>query len=153
MNGQPRHRILAIASGGGHWMQLQMLRPAFDHHDVTWVTTLPGLAQAAGAAPAYLVPDCNRDTPLRLIACTAALAWRLLRLRPKVVISTGALPGVIAMALARPFGVRTIWVDSIANAEEMSASGRLARHVATHRLSQWPEVARAEGATHAGSIF
>ncbi|MEM7709806.1 MAG: UDP-N-acetylglucosamine--LPS N-acetylglucosamine transferase [Pseudomonadota bacterium] len=148
-----RRRVLAIASGGGHWMQLTLLGPAFDGHDVTWATTLPGLAAQAGLAPAHVIPDCNRDTPLRIAACTAVLAALLARLRPQVVLSTGALPGVIAMGLARAMGARTIWVDSIANAEEMSASGRLARRVATHRLSQWPDVARAEGAEHAGSVL
>ena len=146
-------RVLAIASAGGHWMQLQMLRPAFAHHEVTWLTTLPGLAEQAGVAPAHVIPDCNRDTPLKVAACLAALTRHILRLRPHAVISTGALPGVLAMGLARPLGARTIWVDSIANAEEMSASGRLARRVATHRLSQWPAVAAAEGADYAGSIL
>ena len=146
-------RVLAVASAGGHWMQLMMLRPAFDHHEVTWLTTLPGLAEQAEADEAYVIPDCNRDTPLQVARCTAALARHVLRLRPHVVISTGALPGVIAMTLARPLGARTIWVDRIANAEEMSASGRLARRVATHRLSQWRSVAQAEGADYAGSIL
>ena len=134
-------------------MQLMMLRPGFTHHDVTWLTTLPGLAEQSGVAPAHVIPDCNRDTPLRIAACVASLGRHILRLRPHVVISTGALPGVLAFALARPLGARTIWIDSIANAEQMSASGRLARRFATHRLSQWPEVARAEGADYAGSIL
>ena len=146
-------RVIAIASGGGHWMQLQMLRPAFDHHDITWITTLPGLAEQAGATPAHVVPDCNRETPFRVLTCTVALAWRILRVRPHAVVTTGALPGVIALALARVLGARTIWIDSIANAEEMSASGRLARRFATHRLSQWETVARTEGADYAGSIL
>lgn len=156
MTGPPvsdRRRVLAVASAGGHWMQLMMLRPAFDHHDVTWLTTLPGLAEQSGATPAHVIPDCNRNTPLKVAACVAALSRHVLSLRPHVVISTGALPGVLAFALARPFGARTIWVDSIANAEEMSASGRIARRFATHRLSQWLEVARAEGADYAGSIL
>ncbi len=150
---RPPRRILAIASAGGHWMQLMQLRPAFAHHAVTYLTTLPGLAEQAGAAPSHVIPDCNRDTPLQVARCTVALAGHVLRLRPQVVISTGALPGVIAFALARMLGARTIWIDSIANAEEMSASGRLARRFATHRLSQWRAVAAAEGADYAGSIL
>ena len=148
-----RRRVLAIASAGGHWMQLMMLRPAFAHHDVTWLTTLPGLAEQNDVAPAHVIPDCNRNTPVKMAACVATLGRHILRLRPQVVISTGALPGVLAFALARPFGARTIWIDSIANAEEMSASGRLARRFATHRFSQWPEVARAEGADYEGSVL
>ncbi len=50
-------------------------------------------------------------------------------------------------------GARTIWVDSLANAEKMSTSGRLARHVADLRLSQWQSVAQAEGADFAGRLL
>lgn len=31
-------RVLAIASGGGHWIQLQRLRPAFSEFDVAFVS-------------------------------------------------------------------------------------------------------------------
>ncbi|WP_209313607.1 hypothetical protein [Jannaschia formosa] len=150
---RPRRRVLAVASAGGHWMQLLMLRPSFAHHETTWLTTLRGLTPGSGDAPVRIVPDCNRDTPLRVLACLAAVTWHVLRCRPHVVITTGALPGVLALAAGRLLGARTIWVDSIANAEEMSASGRLAARFASHRLSQWPDVAEAEGATFAGSIL
>ncbi|PWJ12881.1 UDP-N-acetylglucosamine--LPS N-acetylglucosamine transferase [Jannaschia seohaensis] len=153
MTQRPRRRVLAVASAGGHWMQLMMLRPAWARHEVTWITTLEGLAEQAGLAPARLVPDCNRDTPLRALGCGALLLWHVLRLRPHAVVTTGALPGVLALAAGRLVGARTIWIDSVANAQEMSASGRLAARVATHRLSQWPEVARAEGAEYAGSVL
>lgn len=134
-------RVLAVASSGGHWEQIRLLAPALDGHDVTWLGTHDGL------------PDCNAGTPLRALACAAVLAGRIVRERPDAVISTGALPGLIALALGRLAGARTLWIDSVANAERMSRSGRLARRVADLRLSQWPEVARAEGAAFAGSVL
>lgn len=146
-------RVIAIASGGGHWQQLMLLRPAFDGCETLFVTTLPGLAETFGAAPAALAPDCNRNEPLAILRTAASLGWLLLRRRPDVVISTGALPGVIALAFGRLVGARTIWVDSIANAEEMSMSGRLARRFAHLWLSQWKHVAEEEGAGYAGAVF
>lgn len=152
MTTPPRH-ILAVASAGGHWQQLMALRPAFEGHRVTYMTTLEGLADRFDAAPAVTVPDCNRDTPLLALRGAAVIALRLIRLRPDVVISTGALPGVIALAVGRALRARTIWVDSVANAEELSASGRLARRFADLHLTQWPEVAEAEGSSYAGSLL
>ncbi len=146
-------RVLAIASGGGHWQQLMLLRPAFEGCDVLYLTTLPGLPEAFGAAPARIVPDCNRDRPLQAARSLAAIAAQVARHRPHVVISTGALPGVIALGLGRAARARTIWVDSVANAEEMSMSGKLARRVADLWMSQWPEVAAAVGAEHAGAVL
>jgi UDP-N-acetylglucosamine:LPS N-acetylglucosamine transferase len=149
---RPR-RILAIASGGGHWEQLQLMRAAFDGHDVHYATTLQGLDERAGLAKVTVVPDCNRNEPLKAVASLAAIALLLARVRPQVVISTGALPGVIALAIARRFGARTIWVDSIANAETMSMAGAKAKHHADLWLSQWPAVAKAYGAEYAGSVL
>jgi hypothetical protein len=34
----PRKKILAVSSGGGHWVQLLRLAPAFKGHDVVYVT-------------------------------------------------------------------------------------------------------------------
>jgi UDP-N-acetylglucosamine:LPS N-acetylglucosamine transferase len=146
-------KVLAIASGGGHWQQLMQVRPAFEGCAVSYATTIPGLPEEFEAFPAQIVPDCSRDTPLQVPRCVWAI-WRLIRAsRPDVVVSTGALPGVIALALARRRGAHTIWVDSVANAEEMSASGRLARRFADDWLTQWPHVAQATGATYAGSVL
>ena len=153
--GKPKSqkRILAIASAGGHWQQLMLLQPAFAHHDIRYITTLKGLAEQFGVQPAYVVPDCNRYTPLRAIRSVISIAYRVTVFRPDIVISTGALPGVIALACGRAIKARTIWVDSVANAEEMSASGTLARRFADLWLSQWPDVAQKSGAEYAGAIL
>ncbi|NNK77885.1 MAG: UDP-N-acetylglucosamine--LPS N-acetylglucosamine transferase [Litoreibacter sp.] len=146
-------KILAVASAGGHWQQLMLMRPAFAAHEVHYITTLKGLSEQFGASPASLVPDCNRNTALRATLCFVKLIGLILRIRPDVVISTGALPGVIALALGRAVGAQTIWVDSVANAQEMSSSGRLAKRFARLCLSQWETPARAEGVDFAGSIL
>lgn len=148
-----KKRVMAIASGGGHWQQLMLMRPAYQHQDVLYLTTLPGLAAQFGASPAILVPDCNRDAKVAILRSTIAIARRMIGFRPHVVISTGALPGVIALALGKMIGAKTIWVDSVANAEEMSMSGKLARRFADLWLSQWEDVAAASGAEFAGAVL
>ena len=148
-----RKRILAVASGGGHWEELLLLRPAFEDQDVLFATTLAGLAERAGLTRHAMLPDCNADQKLAALRCTLAAAWLLLRFRPQVIISTGALPGFIVMAIGKAFGARTIWIDSIANAEEFSAAGAHARRVADLRLSQWPDVADAGHAEYAGNLL
>ncbi len=146
-------RLLAIASGGGHWQQLMLMRPAFEGLEVTYATTLAGLPEEFDATPGVIVPEANRHAPVATLRAALAIGWLVLRKRPHVVISTGALPGVIALAFGRVSGARTVWIDSVANAEEMSMSGRLARRFATHWLSQWEHVAEAEGAVFAGSVL
>ncbi len=144
---------MAIASGGGHWQQLMALRPAFAGCDMLFATTLKGLPEEFNAAPSMIVSECNRNSAWRIPLTAVTLFVAIARFRPDVVISTGALPGVIALAMARLFRRRTIWVDSVANAEEMSMSGKLARRFADLWLSQWPHVAEAEGAGYFGAVL
>lgn len=151
-NNKPK-RVLAVASGGGHWQQLQLLRPAFAAHDVMFLTTLENLPEQFGALPAAIVPDCSRDDKRGMLKSVCAIGWQIAKYRPHVVISTGALPGVIALAWGRLSGARTIWVDSVANAEEFSMSGRYARRFAHLWLSQWEHVADAAGADYAGAVL
>ncbi len=146
-------RILAIASGGGHWEQLMLLRDAFSGQAASYATTLAGLGERSGLPGVFLVPDCNRNRPVQAIWCLVCVTALIARLRPDVIVTTGALPGVIALAVGRRFGARTIWVDSVANAEELSMAGVKARKHADLWLSQWPGVAAATGAEYAGSVL
>lgn len=146
-------KVMAVASGGGHWQQMMALRPAFAGCAAFYVTTIAGLPEQFDAHPSRIVRDCNRNEPVATLICTLGLLRVVLVQRPDVVVSTGALPGVIALALGRLVGARTVWIDSIANSEEMSMSGRLARRVAHLWMSQWPHVAAESGAEYAGSVL
>ena len=146
-------RIVAVASGGGHWQQLMLMRAAFGSADVLYLTTLSGLPEQFNATPARIIPDCNRDQKIAILRCAFAIGRAVIKNRPHVVISTGALPGVIALGLGRVIGARTIWVDSVANSEEMSMSGKLARRFADLWLSQSEYVAKQTGAEFAGTVL
>ncbi|SEO04746.1 Oligosaccharide biosynthesis protein Alg14 like [Pseudorhodobacter antarcticus] len=146
-------RVLAVASGGGHWVQLLRLRPAFAGAEIHYATVDAGARSTVAPAPVYVYPDANKDTKLRLIASTLALAVIMLRVRPHVVISTGAAGGYLAIRLARLMGARTVFIDSIANTRQLSVSGRLAQKAADLVLSQWPTVAAASGAQYRGAVL
>ena len=79
--------------------------------------------------------------------------WVIVTERPKVVVTTGAAPGWFAIAIARRFGAKTVWLDSFANGEELSLSGQKAGPHADLWLTQWPELAREGGPECAGSLL
>jgi UDP-N-acetylglucosamine:LPS N-acetylglucosamine transferase len=145
--------VLAVASGGGHWVQMLRLAPAFRGAEVHFATTDRSAADQVAPAPLHVYPDANKDTPLRLALCALKLAWLVLRIRPDAVISTGAAGGFLAIRVARLTGARTMFIDSIANARELSISGRLALGVADRVLSQWPRVADLTGAEYRGAVI
>jgi len=145
-------KVLAVASAGGHWTQMMRLALAFEGCEVVFVTTLdPG--RAAGGARVHLVPDAHRSAKVDLVRLLAAMGRIVLSERPDVAISTGAAPGFIALRLAKLVGARTVWVDSIANVDRLSMSGRLALRSADLCLTQWPHLAKPEGPHYAGSVI
>lgn len=146
-------RVLAIASGGGHWQQLMRLRPAFEGQRMSFVTTNAAYATDVPGHELSVVTDANRDHPLKMLRLAFEMLFQVLRVRPDLVISTGAAPGILGIFFGRLLGARTIWIDSIANAEELSLSGRLAIRVAHTALTQWPHLAKASGPEYHGSIL
>lgn len=146
-------RVLAVASGGGHWVQLLRLRPALEGLDTAFVTVRPEYRQDVPDARFYCVNDATAWNRLALVALAVRLFVVLLRERPDVVVSTGAAPGLIAVGLAHFFGARTVWIDSIANVEELSRSGRMAGRVADLWLTQWPHLATEGGPAYAGQVL
>ena len=57
------------------------------------------------------------------------------------------------MRFGRLMGARTIWLDSIANVEELSMSGRRIGHYVDLWLTQWPHLAQPEGPHYMGSVL
>lgn len=147
-------KILAIASGGGHWLELTRIFPAFDGYEAVFASVNEGLrGDVPEGARFYTVRDATRWDKWGLIVLLCQVAWLVLRERPDCVISTGAAPGYFAIRLAKLLGAKTIWLDSIANVEELSLSGRsIGRHVDLW-LTQWPHLAKEEGPVYLGAVM
>lgn len=145
--------ILAISSGGGHWVQLLRLRSAFAGRPVVFASVLSSYGQDVAGERFMKIPDATRWDRMRLVWMVLRILWLLLTLRPEVVVSTGALPGYVAVRLGKLLGARTIWIDSIANVEELSMSGaRIGKH-ADLWLTQWPHLARDGGPSYLGAVL
>lgn len=145
-------KILAVASGGGHWIQLLRLRPSFEENEVRFITTHRDLGKDV-AGRTYTVIDSNLNQKFRLFFMSFQILWILIKYRPNVVITTGAAPGYVALAIGKLLGAKTIWLDSIANAGELSGSGKHARWVADVWLTQWDHLQTEEGPVYKGRVL
>jgi UDP-N-acetylglucosamine:LPS N-acetylglucosamine transferase len=85
-------KILAISSGGGHWVQMLRLRPAFDGCAVTYACVRPAYAEDVPGETFVAYTDATRWDRWRLLKMLLQVAWLVLRLRPDVVSSTGGPP-------------------------------------------------------------
>jgi UDP-N-acetylglucosamine:LPS N-acetylglucosamine transferase len=148
-----KKRLLAIASGGGHWIELLRLRPAFEGWDVAYVSMFENYTSAVPGARYYTVPDASRFDKLAFPKVFAKALPIMLKERPDAIVTTGSAPMLAFLLLGKLFGTRTLWIDSIAQAEEMSSSGKVAKKLATKAIAQWPEVARAEGIESWGAVL
>jgi UDP-N-acetylglucosamine:LPS N-acetylglucosamine transferase len=138
-------KVVAVASAGGHWTQLMQVLPAFEGLDIHFAGTDPRLAHSSGLTGMTGLRDSNRSRPFRVLATVWDAGRLILKTRPDVVVTTGAAPGLLALVWGRAFGARTIWIDSIANSQKLSLSGRLARRFATHTVTQWAHLADDSG--------
>ena len=153
MSKTPR-KIMAIASGGGHWVQMRRLKPAFEGAEVFYVSIDPSSAADVPGHRYYAIRDVSRRDRLGFAVLITQLLRILARERPDVVITTGSAPCLFALGLARALlRARTIWIDSVANAERLSSSGAQARRVADVWLTQWEHLARPEGPQYWGSVL
>ena len=92
--------------------------------------------------PTYLVGECDRNKPLKILSTL----WRsfvfVMRERPDVIVTTGSLPIAIVCMLAKTLiGTKFVWVDSVAQLDDLSMSGKMVMKRADLFLTQWPEVA------------
>lgn len=145
-------KVLAVASEGGHWIELQRLIPAFEKQTVRFVTTNADLAKQT-QHKTEIVVDANLKGKIKLLIMFTQMLIIVIKYRPNVVISTGAAPGFAAILWGKLLGAKTIWIDSIANAEELSKSGRNVKKIADVWLTQWEHLASQEGPLYKGKVL
>lgn len=134
-------------------MQLLRLRPALSGCCVTYASVRAGDGADVPHDHFVVVPDANRWSRWRLLRMIVAVTRLVFRLRPDIVISTGAAPGYVALRVGRLLGCRTIWVDSLANVDRLSMSGRLAGRHADLWLTQWAHLAAPGGPHCHGTVL
>jgi UDP-N-acetylglucosamine:LPS N-acetylglucosamine transferase len=145
-------KIVAIASGGGHWIELVRLHPLLEQHDVEFYSTNKGFADTVKGRPFQLVPEISRWNKWRALPVFLKIVRMMRRSRPSVVISTGAGPGVLGLLAGKLVGARTIWIESICHAEHISLSGRIALRFCDRVYTQWPHLAN-ERVLYKGTVI
>ncbi|MFK4539643.1 UDP-N-acetylglucosamine:LPS N-acetylglucosamine transferase [Bradyrhizobium ottawaense] len=146
-------KVLAVSSGGGHWVQLLRVTAAFQNCAVIFATTHASYRPQVVGHKFYTVNDSNRSDLFGLVKTAGQLAWIMWAEKPDIVISTGAAPGYLALRFARLIHARTIWLDSVANVDQLSLSGLRVGRYADLWLTQWPHLAKPDGPHYGGSVL
>lgn len=148
-----KKKVMAVASRGGHWIQLNRLRAVWHDQEVVFITNDSSLQSHVGSAIFETVIDANMEQKPKLIILALQTFFKVMKHRPDVIISTGAAPGFFALLWGKLIGAKTVWVDSVANAEELSMAGSKVGKIADVWLTQWPELANKNGPIYKGRVF
>jgi len=149
-------QTLFVASAGGHLEELWSLRPRFTglEGECRWLTfdTPQSRSLLRHEQRTFIPPARPRDA--RATVVHTRLAMHVLGLgRWKAVVSTGCLPAVPFLTLARTRGIECHFIDSATRVEGPSLSATLLDKVpGVHRYCQyrWPD---RPGWHYRGSIF
>lgn len=149
-----RAKILLVSSCGGHWIQMNRLLPAFADEQLYFASTEKSYSQFNPEHPFFYVPEASRTSSfLQILRQALTVLYILLKVRPQVIVTTGAAVGFFAVFFGRKLGMKTIWVDSIANVEEVSLSGAKAAKYADLFITQWEHLAKDTGPQFFGSVI
>lgn len=134
--------------------QLLKLSECWENHKVFYVSTLKSATEKLqGLGRFYIIGECNREHPVRALRVLKNCIKIILKEKLDVIISTGAAPSCLLCLIGKFFGAKIVWIDSIANVEHLSLSGRIMRPFANLILTQWPEVAeKHESVQYVGSL-
>ena len=141
---------LLVGSSGGHLDQLVRLQPWWDGLERHWVTfKLPDAeSRLAGETVDWAFHPTTRN--LGNLIRNMFLARRVLRkVRPSVVVSTGAGLALPFFVLARLYGARTVYLEVFDRVGSRTLTGRLCRPFSNLFLVQWRE----QQALYRDSIF
>lgn len=128
-------KVALVSSIGGHLSELMELLPAFEGHEVVWITNDPSPVLPPNVRP-LLVAHAERDW--RVLWNFVEFAAIFASERPDVIVSMGAGPAVPAAVIARVAGVPVLYIEPSSAVQRATLTGRLMTRLANERWVQWP---------------
>jgi len=146
---------LLVCSPGGHLLQMLALEPSWSHLETTWATLPAPDVEHLLADREVVLAHGPTNRHLGNLVRNAWVAWRVIRrVRPDVILSTGAALAIPFFFVGRFYGCRRIYVESLTRTEGLSLSGRLVYPLSDVFFVQWPRAGRGRSrAVHAGSLL
>jgi beta-1,4-N-acetylglucosaminyltransferase len=146
--------LLLVADPGGHLFELAGLRDVWSRFSRAWVTV------RASDVDTLLVDERvifahgpTRRSLMNLVRNSLLAVGIVRRLRPAVVMTTGAALSVPFAWAGRLYGARVVYIECSGRVG-ISVTGRLIAPVADRLYVQWPEVVpQVSKARYAGTIF
>jgi hypothetical protein len=146
--------VLLCASSGGHLLEMLLLRDAWAGYERVWAVGGVREVQPLLAGERVVFGYGPGTRNVRAFVRNFVIGWRIMRrLRPKVVITTGAAVAVAVSWAARLRGARIVYIETLTRLHKPSLTYRFVAPIADRVYVQWPELARLWRARYAGNII
>ena len=136
-------KVCFIASSGGHFEQIMMLKPLMQKHDSFVVTEKTNYSVSNEDIPFYYLKQVNRHE-IKFIYYMIINSIKTLEIflkeKPDIVISTGALATIPMCLLAKIFKKKLIFIESFAKITSPTLTGKLIYKFADQFYIQWEEL-------------
>lgn len=134
-------KICFISSSGGHLDELLMLKPLMEKYDSYIITERTDYSVLTDRDnKVYFVSQIDRREIvflLKLVALLFQSTWLLIKEKPDVVISTGALVSVPTCLLAKLLRKKVVFIETFAKLYSPSLSGKILYRFADLFIIQW----------------
>jgi len=150
-------KICLVGSSGGHLEELLMLKPLLDNHNGFIITEKTEYEPDLKNHQTYHLKQVNRKERkflIYMIANSLKCLEIFLKERPDVIISTGALVTVPMCLIGKLFRKKLIYIESFANVNSPSLTGKLMYKFADQFYIQWESMEKFyPNAIYRGGIF
>lgn len=156
-----KKKVLFISSTGGHLNELLQLKPLFDKYDYYIITEKDKANKKLKEEykkRLYFLPYGTRAKMFTYIFKYTFLCFKTVylyfRIRPKVIVTTGTHTAGPMCILGKIFGSKVIFIETIANTNKKTVTGKLIYPIADLFIVQWKEMLKLyPNAIYGGSIF
>ena len=154
-------KVLFISSTGGHLNELLQLKPLFEKYDYHIITekdksTMP-LKDIYGNKINYLLYGTRKKLFKYFFVFIFNFFKSLflyIKIRPKFIISTGAHTAVPISYIGKLFGSKIIFIETFANINTKTLTGKLIYPISNLFIVQWEEMLKLyPKAIYGGSIY
>ena len=156
-----KKKVLFISSTGGHLSEMLQLSPLFEKYDYHIITEKDEanivLKEKYGEKIDFL-PYGTRSKIISYIfkyfyLCLKTIYYYF-KIKPKVIITTGTHTTGPMCILGKIFGSKIIYIETFANRNKKTATGRLIYKIADLFIVQWEEMLKLyPKAIYGGSIY
>lgn len=156
-----KKKVLFISSTGGHLNELLQLEPLFEKYNYNIITEKDKSTECLKEKykdRIYYLPYGTRSKLFLYIFIYFYLCLKSVylyfKIKPKVIVTTGTHTVGPICCLGKLFGCKIIYIETYANRNKKTATGRIIYHFADLFIVQWEEMLKLyPKAVYGGSIF